>query len=343
MAQLTRHSGHLPILSNNHVLWSSHHWFYPYPSTVYSIPAECFSSHVSRLLGRTEGQCIVIFVQIYRGLIKYSIYRGSPISSQIARHFFMLELTKLERGHKRPFETLDYPIGNPSSQCRNPWFRTSSILHPVSGDVQLYFAPSRLQKVSSLRLHLSNGFLSSPAVCNALTWKRCGIISHQLAYVAPLQPMWYSSALCWGVLSAVSSCRTPFLKNVYKLIPLRCTPSTGTKSHNGLLLELSSVACSFHTWDTKIRFSTYCLWSNHQPVFSWTTFAGFVFQGGHIFVHSFIGLFIISLTVQMVQPRPLVVTFLFESNIYFTPISMSIATFRPLLPFTRPTGFTTDT
>lgn len=246
-------------------------------------------------------------------------------------------------GNKRPFETLDYPIGNPSSQCRNPWFRTSSILHPVSGDVQLYFAPSRLQKVSSLRLHLSNGFLGSPAVCNALTWKRCGIISHQLAYVAPLQPMCCSSALCWGVLSAVSSCRTPFLKNVYKLIPLRCTPSTGTKSHNGLLLELSSVVCSFHTWDTKIRFSTYCLWSNHQPVFSWTTFTGFVFQGGHIFVHSFIGLFIISLTVQMVQPCPLVVTFLFESNIYFTPISVSIATFRPLLPFTRSTGFTTGT
>lgn len=246
-------------------------------------------------------------------------------------------------GNERPFETLDYPVGNPSSQCRNPWFRTSSILHPVSGDVQLYFAPSRLQKVSSLRLHLSNGFLSSPAVCNALTWKRCGIISHQLAYVAPLQPMCYSSALCWGVLSAVSSCRTPFLKNFYKLIPLRCTPSTGTKSHNGLLLELSSVVCFFHTWDTKIRFSTYCLWSNHQPVFSWTTFAGFVFQGGHIFVHSFIGLFIISLTVQMVQPRPLVVTFLFESNIYFTPISVSIATFRPLLPFTRSTGFTTGT
>ena len=224
---------------------------------------------------------------------------------------------------KRPFETLDYPIGNPSSQCRNPWFRTSSILHPVSGDVQLYFTPSRLQKVSSLRLHLSNGFLGSPAVYNALTWKRCGIISHQLAYVAPLQPMCCSSALCWGVLSAVSSCRTPFLKNFYKLIPLRCTPSTGTKSHNGLLLELSSVVCSFLTWDTKIRFSTYCLWSNHQPVFSWTTFAGFVFQGGHIFVHSFIGLFIISLTVQMVQPCPLVVTFLFESNIYFTPISVS--------------------
>ena len=246
-------------------------------------------------------------------------------------------------GNRRPFETLDYPIGNSSSQCRNPWFRTSSILHPVSGDVQLYFAPSRLQKVSSLRLHLSNGFLGSPAVCNALTWKRCGIISHQLAYVAPLQPICYSSALCWGVLSAVSSCRTPFLKNVYKLIPLRCTPSTGTKSHNGLLLELSSVVCSFHTWDTKIRFSTYCLWSNHQPVFSWTTFAGFVFQGGHIFVHSFIGLFIISLTVQMVQPCPLVVTFLFESNIYFTPISVSIATFRPLLPFTRSTGFTTGT
>lgn len=102
MAQLTRHSGHLPILSNNHVLLSSHHWFYPYPSTVYSIPAECFSSHVSRLLGRTKGQCIVIFVQIYRGVIKFSIYRGSPISSQIARHFFTLELTKLERGHKRP-------------------------------------------------------------------------------------------------------------------------------------------------------------------------------------------------------------------------------------------------
>ena len=77
---------------------------------------------------------------------------------------------------------------------------------------------------------------------------------------APLQPMCYSSAFCWGVLSAVSSCRTPLLKNFYKF-PLRCTPSTGTKSLNELLLELSSVACSFHTWDTKIRFSTYCWWS----------------------------------------------------------------------------------
>ena len=137
---------------------------------MYSIPAACFSSHVSRLLGRTKGQCIVIFVQIYRGLnIKFSIYRGSPISSQIARRFFTLGLTQLERGHKRPFETLDYPIGNPSSQCLNVGFRTSSILHPVSGDLQLYFALSRLQKVSSLRLHLSNGFLRSAAVCNAFT------------------------------------------------------------------------------------------------------------------------------------------------------------------------------
>lgn len=167
MAQLTRHSGHLPILGNNHVLWSSHHWIYPHPSAVYSIPAACFSSHVSRLLARTKRQCIVIFVQIYSGLIKYYIYRGSPISSQIARRFFTLGLTQLELGHKRPFETLDYPIGNPSSQCLNLGFRTSSILHPVSGDLQLYFALSRLQKVSSLRLHLSNGFLRSAAVCNA--------------------------------------------------------------------------------------------------------------------------------------------------------------------------------
>lgn len=165
MAQLTRHFGHLPILSNNHVLWSSHHWIYPYPSAVYSIPAACFSSHVSRLLGRTKGQCILIFAQIYRGLnIKFSIYRGSPISSQISRHFFTLGLTQLERGHKRPFETLDYSIGNPSHEIQ------------------------------------------------------------------------------------------------------------------------------------KYVFSTYCWWSSHQPVFSWTTFAGFVFQGGHIFVHSFIGLFIISLS-----------------------------------------------
>lgn len=95
----------------------------------------CFTS-----LARTKGQCIVIFVQIYSGLIKFSIYRGSPISSQIARRFFTLGLTQLERGHKRPFETLDYPIGNPSSQCLNLGFRTSSILHPVSGDLQLYFA-----------------------------------------------------------------------------------------------------------------------------------------------------------------------------------------------------------
>ena len=124
---------------------------------MYSISAVCFSSHVSRLLRRTKGQCIVIFVQIYRGLIKFSIYRGSPISSQIARHFFTLGLTQLERGQKRPFETLDYPIGNPSSQCRNLGFCTSSILHPVSNDLQLYFSPSRLQKVSSVRLHLSNG------------------------------------------------------------------------------------------------------------------------------------------------------------------------------------------
>lgn len=131
---------------------------------MYSIPAEYFSSRVSRLLARTKGQCIVIFVQIYSGLIKFSIYRGSPISSQIARRFFTLGLTQLERGHKRPFETLDY-----SSQCLNLGFRTSSILHPVSGDLQLYFALSRLQKVSSLRLHLSNGFLRSTAVCNAFT------------------------------------------------------------------------------------------------------------------------------------------------------------------------------
>lgn len=102
-------------------------------------PAACFSSHVSRLLARKKGQCIVIFVQIYRGLIKFSIYRGSPISSQIARHFFTLGLTQHERGLKRPFETLDYPIGNPSSQCGNLGFCTSSILYPVSGDLQLYF------------------------------------------------------------------------------------------------------------------------------------------------------------------------------------------------------------
>ena len=76
--------------------------------------------------------------------------------------------------------------------------------------------------------------------------------------------------------------------------------------------------------------------------FSWTTFAGFVFQGGHIFVHSFIGLFIISLTVQIVQPCPLEVTILFESNIS-RPVSLNFATFRPLLPFTRSTGFTTGT
>lgn len=191
MAELTRHSGHLPILSNNQVLWSSHHWIYPYPSAVYSIPAACFSSHVSRLLGKTKGQCIVIFVQIYRGLIKYSIYRGSPISSQIARHFFRLGLTQLERGHKRPFETLDYPIGNPSTQCRNLGFRTSSQCF----DLNTMWCPLR-----------------STSICQA-----------------PLQPMCYSSAFCWGVLSAVSSCRTPLLKNFYKF-PLRCTPSTGTKS-----------------------------------------------------------------------------------------------------------------
>lgn len=178
MAQLTRHSGHLPILSNNQVLWSSHHWIYPYPSAVYSIPAACFSSHVWRLLGKTKGQCIVIFVQIYRGLIKYSIYRGSPISSQIARHFFRLGLTQLERGHKRPFETLDYPIGNPSTQCRNLGFRTSSILHPVSGALQLSFAPPRLQKVSSLRLHLSNGFLSAPPY--AMLWPKYDVVSSQI-------------------------------------------------------------------------------------------------------------------------------------------------------------------
>lgn len=144
--------------------------------------------------------------------------------------------------------------------------------------------------------------------------------------------MCYSSAFCWGVLSAVSTCRTPFLKNFYKLIPLRCTPSNGTKSHNGLWLELSSVACSFHTCDTKIRFSTYCLWSNHQPVFSWTTFAGFVFQGGHIFVHSFIGLFMISLTVQIVQPCPLEVAVMFESKISH-PVSLGFATFHTLNGF----------
>lgn len=141
-------------------------------------PAACFSSHVSRLLARTKGQCIVIFVQIYGGLIKFSIYRGSPISSQIARHFFTLGLTQLERGHKRPFETLDYPIGNPSSQCRNLGFCTSSILHPVSGDLQLYFAPSRLQKVSSLRLLFSNGFLSSPPY--AMLWPKNAVVSSHI-------------------------------------------------------------------------------------------------------------------------------------------------------------------
>ena len=167
----------------------------------------CFTS-----LARTKGQCIVIFVQFYSGLIKFSIYRGSPISSQIARHFFTLGLTQLERGHKRPFETLDYPIRDPSSQCRNLGFCTSSILHPVSGELQLYFAPSRLQKVSSLRLHLSNAsqFTGRMQFFDLITmW--CPLTSTSTCQ-APLQPMCYSSAFCWGVLSAVSSCRTPLLK-----------------------------------------------------------------------------------------------------------------------------------
>lgn len=135
--------------------------------------------------------------------------------------------------------------------------------------------------------------------------------------------MCYSSAFCCGgVLGAVSSCRTPFRLRTFQ-ISLRCTPSTGTY-FCGVFLPHVSCKRTFLDVLHVIKSST-----------------SFFLVGGHISVHSFIRLFIICLTVRMVQPCPLVVTFLFAGVQYFTPISVSIATFRPLLPFTRSTGFTT--
>lgn len=159
MAQLTRHSGHLPILSNNHMLWSSHHWIYPlsvscvfYTSCMFFIT--CFTA-----FGRAM-YCNFCSNLPWFNKVFYLSWKSNQFTNRSPLLYARAYATRTwpqKTGHKKPFETLDCPIGNPLSQCRNLGFRTSSILHPVSGDLQLYFAPSRLQKVSSLRLHLSNG------------------------------------------------------------------------------------------------------------------------------------------------------------------------------------------